>query len=291
MELLSAAAGNLLARLTAGGGVPVGTGPGAVRPGDPALRELREYGLVVVSGRRAMPVAPTSRLANLLAGKQQQLMDSNRRLIEDYERLMSLGMTRAPGQVEILACAADIPAALDTLRAEATGEYRAIDLLPPAPEARPRTPHRLIYTENLLSERGVGGLDGWQCRMTGDLPLRLAISDRAALIVLPANDSATVLRLPAVIAALRHYFDLLWCQAVPLDGAESRQLTKAQRLILSMLLSGMGDEAIARCLTVSSRSVRRQVASLELLAGVSSRFALGAAAVALGWVDPGGSVR
>lgn len=287
MELLTAAAGDLLARLMAGGGAPVGGGPGAIGADDPALRELCQHGLVCVSGRRAVPVAPQSRLTTLLAGKQQQLMDSHRRLIQDYERLTSLTLRQAADPGDILAGETDLPAALDTLRAEATGECCAIDLLPPMPAARP--PHRLICTRDLLSERGLGVPDGWHYRITGELPVRLVLADRIVLILMSPNSCPTLVRQPAVIASLRHYFELLWAQATPLDGTESRPLTKAQRIILSLLLSGMGDEAIARSLNVSSRSVRRQVAALELLAGVSSRFALGAAAVTLGWVDSAGA--
>jgi DNA-binding CsgD family transcriptional regulator len=287
MELLTVAAGELLARLMGGSGAPIGSEPGDIAADDPALLELRECGLVTVSGRRAVPVAPTSMLANLLAYKQRELMDSHRRLLADYERLMSQEVTWTSTRLEFLTCEADILAALGALQAEASGEYRAIDLLPSQPVQRPQVPHRLIYTKNLLSGNGLVLLDGWQYRVMEDLPLRMALSDATALIMLSSAGQAAVVRVPAVTTALRHYFDLLWRQAAPLDGGEG-QLTKTQRLILGMLLSGLGDDAIARSLGVSSRSVRRQVAALELLAGVSSRFALGAAAVRRGWIDPGG---
>jgi DNA-binding CsgD family transcriptional regulator len=269
-------------------GAPIGSGPGDVCPDDPALLELRECGLVIISGRRAVPVAATSMLANLLAYKQRELMESHRRLLADFERLTGQEVTGASTDTEVLTRETDILAVLGALQAEASGEYRAVDLLPPAPVPSPPSPHRLIYTTNLLSGRGLVIVDGWQYRMMSDLPLRMALSDRTALIMPSPAAQAAVVRVPAVITALQHYFDLLWRQATPLDGTESQPLTKTQRLILGMLLSGLGDEAIARSLNVSSRSVRRQVAALELLAGVSSRFALGAAAVRLGWVDAGG---
>jgi DNA-binding CsgD family transcriptional regulator len=290
MELLSVAAGDLLARLMASAGAPIGDEPGQVHPDDPALLELCECGLAAVSGRRAVPIAPATALTNLLARRQRALMDSHRELLTDYERLIGQSVSPASGQLELLTCETDVLAALRGLQAEVSCEYCAIDLLPLVAVARPKSPHRQIYTKNLLSSSGLVFLAGWQYKLIGELPLRMALCDGAALVMLSpsGHETAAMIRMPTLITALRHYFDLLWCQATALDGEEGKQLTRIQRLIVGMLLSGLGDEAIARSLGVSTRSVRRHVASLELLAGVSSRFALGAAAVRLGWVDPRG---
>jgi DNA-binding CsgD family transcriptional regulator len=217
-------------------------------------------------------------------------MDNHRELLADYERLMGQSVSPASARMEVLTCQTEVQAALRALQTEVSCEYCAIDLLPLVAVASPQTPHRQIYTKNLLTSSGLVSLAGWQYRLISELPLRLALSDGVALVMLsPAGqETAAVVRVPTVITALQHYFDLLWCQATPLDSAEGKQLTRMQRLIVGMLLSGLGDDAIARSLGVSARSVRRQVASLEQLAGVSSRFALGAAAVRLGWLDTGG---
>ncbi|GIH05572.1 hypothetical protein Rhe02_36390 [Rhizocola hellebori] len=292
MELLSAAAGDLLARLMASVGAPVGYGPGEVCLNDPALQELCQYGLAAVFGQRAMPIAPATALTNLLARRQQALMDSHRELLADYERLIGQSVSPASAQLEVLTCETEVLAALRGLQAQSSCDYCAVDLLPLVAVTRPRAPHRQIYTKNLLSSSGLVFLAGWQYKLIGELPLRMALCDGVAVVMLsPAGyEMAAVIRVPTVITALRHYFDLLWRQATPLDGEEGRQLTRTQRLIVGMLLSGLGDETIARSLGVSTRSVRRHVASLELLAGVSSRFALGAASVRLGWLDGRGDV-
>jgi DNA-binding NarL/FixJ family response regulator len=46
----------------------------------------------------------------------------------------------------------------------------------------------------------------------------------------------------------------------------------------------MGDEAIARALGTSVRTVRRHITALLEMLGVNSRFAAGAAAAKRGWI-------
>src|SRR2546430_2156592 len=76
--------------------------------------------------------------------------------------------------------------------------------------------------------------------------------------------------------ALVKLFDGLWARALPLhppgDGQRSGPL--AQRLI-TLLLSGLTDEAIAHQLGLSHRTVQRRVAALMAELGAHTRFQAG----------------
>ena len=61
--------------------------------------------------------------------------------------------------------------------------------------------------------------------------------------------------------------------------------------ILSMLAVGSKDEAIARKLDVSTRTVRRAVAAMMDECGAENRFQLAVAAVRLGWLTAEDLVR
>ena len=70
------------------------------------------------------------------------------------------------------------------------------------------------------------------------------------------------------------YFDLAWRHAVPAPSLNGREAGGDPKLV-ELLELGMKDEAIARHLGVSLRTVRRRVAHLMAANGVDTRFQLG----------------
>jgi DNA-binding NarL/FixJ family response regulator len=62
-------------------------------------------------------------------------------------------------------------------------------------------------------------------------------------------------------------------------------LTGRHRELVRMLGGGLTDEAMARKLGVSERTVRRLVSELTERLGAASRFQAGVCAVRLGWLD------
>ncbi|AKT50363.1 helix-turn-helix domain-containing protein [Arsenicicoccus sp. oral taxon 190] len=83
------------------------------------------------------------------------------------------------------------------------------------------------------------------------------------------------IRDPMLVQAFTHLFDLAWAQGIvppdqATDGADERRL-------LTLLAAGHKDEAIARHLGVSLRTVRRRLALLMDDHGVATRFQLGMA--------------
>jgi DNA-binding CsgD family transcriptional regulator len=75
----------------------------------------------------------------------------------------------------------------------------------------------------------------------------------------------------------REYAESLWEQGRPWSLDDARRLNTRQRDVVELLGEGLDDEAIARRLDISVRTVRRHVAELMREHGVRSRFQLGAA--------------
>ncbi|QGV82677.1 LuxR family transcriptional regulator [Streptomyces ficellus] len=163
-------------------------------------------------------------------------------------------------------------------------------------------PHMTAYLRRLNAA-------GAQVRTAHTLPLRLIVVDHSLAIV-PAPPvegaeggglAAVVLRSETLVGVLRGIFEHCWAGSAVLDtgpaaggsggggtaaGADSDwQPTGRHRELLRMLAGGLTDEAMARKLGVSERTVRRLVSELTERLGAASRFQAGVCAVRLGWLD------
>lgn len=136
---------------------------------------------------------------------------------------------------------------------------------------------------------------GEQARVCPNVPLKLVVVDRSvALLPLTAEadaaeQSAVLVHPSSLLTTLVMLFDMLWAQSLPLSaiggsGADPAGPDDADRMLLQLLTAGIKDQAIARHLGVSLRTVRRRLAQLAEHAGVGSRFQLGVAAAQRGWV-------
>ncbi|MBR7838931.1 LuxR family transcriptional regulator [Actinospica durhamensis] len=133
---------------------------------------------------------------------------------------------------------------------------------------------------------------GAQVRTAPLLPPRLLIFDREyALVPIDPSDPAAgalCTREPGMLASLIALFEQAWNTAIPLgadktpDGATG--LTSTERTLLTLLAGGMTDEAAAKRLGVSLRTVRRQMAGLMERLNASSRFEAGLKAAQRGWL-------
>jgi DNA-binding NarL/FixJ family response regulator len=95
----------------------------------------------------------------------------------------------------------------------------------------------------------------------------------------------------AVLDALSALFEALWDVALPLrlgdrDGDDSGGLSTDDRLLLNLLTAGVPDEAMARHLQISYRTVQRRLQALMQRAGVTTRFQLGMHASVQGRLSP-----
>jgi len=130
---------------------------------------------------------------------------------------------------------------------------------------------------------------GQQSRVLPDVPVSLYLADDK-LAVLPLRrepataDAAIVVHPSALLDALVKLFEGLWQRALPLHSPasahEHRPAVDQQRLI-TLLLSGLTDEAIARQLGLSHRTVQRRVAKLMSDLGAHTRFQAGVQAAML----------
>ena len=136
---------------------------------------------------------------------------------------------------------------------------------------------------------------GERVRVTDDLPLRLLIADRsvALLPLAPTSDDsgagALVIHPSGLLDALLHLFDMVWASArelLPATGLAAQPTDGIDELdarLLTLLLAGLTDQAIAGQLGISARTVQRRVSALMARAQVATRFALGHEAARRGW--------
>lgn len=113
-------------------------------------------------------------------------------------------------------------------------------------------------------------------RVHPQVPMKLAVFDRtAALLPLSVDQlvgSALVVHPCALLDALVEMFELLWDQAVPVVPLTTDPLDAR---LMTLLAAGFKDDAIARHLTMSSRTVGRRVAELMEKLGARTRFQAG----------------
>lgn len=140
-----------------------------------------------------------------------------------------------------------------------------------------------IYSPDSLNVPG--GVDeaysaadaGETSRVHPQVPMKLAVFDRRiALLPLSVDqlvDSALVVHPCALLDALIEMFTLLWDQAVPVVPSVTADPTDAR--LMTLLAAGFKDDAIARQLGLSSRTVGRRVAELMETLGARTRFQAG----------------
>ncbi|MEV7870047.1 helix-turn-helix transcriptional regulator [Streptomyces sp. NPDC088124] len=209
--------------------------------------------------------------------------------------------------IEVASGEGAIAARLEELYARAEHEVCLFDtppyLAPAAPQAhfqadllRRGIVSRGIYAATALEDpkilsRALRMAElGEQARVSPSVPLKLLVVD-GCRAMLPLTASATggycavVVWHSAVTEALQQLFELAWQQASPLGRpAGDGELPEAERMLIRLLAAGMKDEAVARHLGVSLRTLRRRVSDLQERLGAASRFQLGARAAERGWV-------
>ncbi|MEV0382270.1 helix-turn-helix domain-containing protein [Nonomuraea sp. NPDC050643] len=157
--------------------------------------------------------------------------------------------------------------------------------------ARQGAPTRGIYSPQAFEHPGMLAHtrraieDGEQARL-GQVPVKLAIADaRTAILPLVSDEdmaveSALVVHPSALLDALVGLFETLWRGAVPLrltaETLEPEAWPQAPDTeVLALLAAGMKDDAIARQLGLSPRTVQRRVQVLCERLGARTRFHAG----------------
>jgi hypothetical protein len=142
---------------------------------------------------------------------------------------------------------------------------------------------RAIYPAGALSSpTGRRWMTGWAevgevQRILPTTETEFAVFGRSAVVAFAGWDDPSqgyaVIRDPLAVRLYTAFFDLAWRHAVPAP-AVGRE-TGGDPKLVELLELGLKDEAIARYLGVSLRTVRRRVAHLMAAHGVETRFQLG----------------
>ncbi|CAJ63035.1 MULTISPECIES: LuxR C-terminal-related transcriptional regulator [Frankia] len=154
-----------------------------------------------------------------------------------------------------------------------------------------------------LDERGAGyvrtvAAHGLDARVTDDPRLdATTIDGRVGLVRLARGGIGTgghtlLVRTPELTAVLLTLFEQVWEIAEPLGGGSTQtggeesadDPSDTERLLLRLLSLGVKDEAAARHLGVSVRTVRRMIADLMSRLDARSRFQAGTLASRRGWL-------
>jgi hypothetical protein len=152
-----------------------------------------------------------------------------------------------------------------------------------------------------------------QVRVAETVPTRLIIADRSTVMLPlsePADEAAEaggngaarapgadrapmalVSRAPGLVTAMLGLFESIWQRSVPVRLSEQQPVAPAEPRptaldlrILSLLLVGATDAAIAKQLGLGLRTIQRRVAHMMDLAEVSTRLQLGWQAHERGWL-------
>ena len=123
---------------------------------------------------------------------------------------------------------------------------------------------------------------------TAPVPMKLIIIDSSVAMIpsmrsyLPGHDIVySVVHHPTLVEALQWLFEAVWDTAVPIVAASAAMTDGDPRrqMLVSLLMTGSTDNAIATNLGINVRSVRRWIAELMDELGVTTRLQLGAALV------------
>jgi DNA-binding NarL/FixJ family response regulator len=222
----------------------------------------------------------------------------------------STRLQHVAGVFEPLDNCEDALAEAGRLAAQATTEY--MQVMPAGPEALAALHPDLsrheaavargvsvkaLYHDSVRADPAALGharraaLTGAEVRTAPIPPLPLVICDRQVALI-PAgherHEAALCVSEPAIVAVLSAVFDNSWDTATPLGSIitpdETTRLTPSDRALLQLLAGGLTDEAAAKRLGVSLRTVRRQMRALMTRLQATSRFQAGHNAAQRGWL-------
>lgn len=270
-----------------------------------ALDRLRDQGLVgrlAGSRRRYAAIEPQAALEILVRTRMSEL-DQVRSAAAELSQLFAGAQQDSADEVEIHTGSEALGRWFVTLQQQAREEVLTLDRPPYAlttsnPVEANSLEHgvvyRAVYAPEALEWPGVLGdirelvKRGEQARVLPGLRVKLAIADRRLALMPLSLDMtdvrAAVVRPSALLDALVDYWELCWRQALPLDAPAEDPLDEEDRQMLTLLISGLKDEAIARQLGWSVRTMRRRTSRLHELLGASNRFQAGVIAARRGWL-------
>ncbi len=266
-----------------------------------AVARLRELGFVTHrhgSPAKLSPVQPDVAVGALVARRRQELGDVERAAMQLAVQFPEELRTHPDELVEVVVGRQAVVARFAQMAQRLEREMLVLDRPPYAQAVSEANGPEIDALGRGVSVRGIyspeafelpGAFEqarraeeaGERARVHTDVPMKLVVIDaRMAMMPMTANgdiESSLVIHSPMVVAALVRLFELLWRQACPLiewpragNGRDD-----LDRELLALLGTGMKDEAIARELGISVRTLGRRVAALLDTLGARTRFQAG----------------
>ena len=167
----------------------------------------------------------------------------------------------------------------DELR-EQSGEWRALER-----GVSQRSVYHPGFDPERLEEMALFATMGEKSR-TAPVPMKLVLFD-AKIAWIPSMPSympgherrASFVRHPLIVESLVWLFNAVWDTAIPITAGTYLNGDPRRQMLISLMMSGSTDDAIANQLGINVRSVRRWIAELMDELGVTTRLQLGAALV------------
>jgi DNA-binding CsgD family transcriptional regulator len=151
--------------------------------------------------------------------------------------------------------------------------------------------HRAVYDDAGLFESTTRMIEhGEDARVLVDLPVKLLIGDDRIGLLIPepervGAEGSLVVHASGLLAAFAGLFETLWTLGVPVSAAAPAvQPSEKDRKIITLMAAGLTDEAIARRIGLSRRTVVRRIAVLLDRLGATTRFQAGVQAANRGWL-------
>lgn len=271
---------------------------------DGPLRSLARRGLIEqlpgLEPERYRMVDPALALSGLMLDREQQT-NRIRLLVEN----LSLRHRNTHGEVRpesLLEVIDDpelaAPYVIDTY-SHATREVVAMERPPYGVLNREPNPielellakgvrHRVLYEQSAVEQPGrladlFGGMRaGEEARVAPALPGRLLMVDHRR-VLMPARtgglltECLLVIHPGALLDMVAAFFELTWQRSIPLDllPGGTDDAAASDDAVLSLMASGLTDQAIARQLEISERTVQRRIQRICERLGVTTRFQAG----------------
>jgi DNA-binding CsgD family transcriptional regulator len=178
--------------------------------------------------------------------------------------------------------------------------FVAVDFDDAQPLEAPDVQYRVIYdTEITTAAPGfVGKLQAANTapqidyRLHPALPMKLMIADLETALLPLGRDSdttpaAVIVHSSGLLDALVALFEHYWDASMPLyvgEASSGNSTSDGDRRILSLLIGGVTDEAIARQLGISLRTVRRRIQAMMHTAHAQNRAQLAWHAARKNWL-------
>lgn len=296
---------------------PAGDIGGALNCPETAVRrsigELRDLGLITVddpSGMVRSILDPTAALRSRGAKLELEIAAGIDASVAAYERHRRNHASPSRGVgVEILH-GSEIAKRVAELEGSANLEVRGLDTAPyqgppwenPVEIANLQRGirYRILYAKSSIETPSFYQQNIVPCIKAGEVarcapsvPLKMFLVDGVVAMVSLAVDRADVrhtameVRSDHLLSALSALFDFAWQSATALLQKDDLRcdLRPIETLLLRQLAIGVSDQAAARNLRISSRTVARYVERLMRLSGATSRFQLAIYAANHGWLD------